>query len=203
MAENKKDFFDYVKPFTSKLKPAVDWLTRSKFNILFLAVGVILAISIFLLLKDMIKNVFIISFLILLGGVSKIYQRYFKVQIGIEFIMLATVISGYVYGSFVGAIVGFFTFALATYFTGRFSHTLIISFILITLVGIAAPFFRNTSITVAGITLTLIYDIILIPVYIGWFRGRIPKIMLFAISHFVWNLWVFTTIAPYMLELLQ
>jgi hypothetical protein len=201
---DEKDFFDYVNPFTSRyIKPITDWIFKSRAHAIMLAIILISIFIIINLISDVVKDVLIISFLMLIGGISKIYQRFFKVQLGIEFIMLATVISGYVYGPFVGAIVGFFTFALATYFSGFFSHTLVISFIMITLVGAAAALFSNTSIKTAGITLTLIYNLLFIPIYIGWFRGRVTRIFMFSITHILWNVWVFSTIAPFIMTLIS
>lgn len=202
--KGEKDFFDYVKPFTSKyIKPITDWIFKSKTHAIMVLVIFISLLILINLISGVVKDVLVISSLILIGGVSKIYQRFFKVQLGIEFIMLATVISGYVYGPFVGAIVGFFTFALATYFSGFFSHTLVISFVMITLVGAIAPLFSNTTIKTAGITLTLIYNIIFIPIYIGWFRGRVTRIFMFSITHILWNIWVFSTIAPFIMTFLK
>lgn len=202
--EGKKDFFDYLRPFSEKyIKPITDWFFQSKFHAIMILVSIIILIIVLNTMLNLVKHVLIISFLILLGGISKIYQRYFRVQVGIEFIMLAAVVSGYIYGAFVGGVVGFFTFSLATFFSGRFSHTLIISFILTTLVGMAASLFGNASITVVGITLTLIYNLILIPIYIGWFSGRVSRILLFSATHIFWNVWVFTTIAPYLVSMLK
>jgi len=202
--EAKKDFFDYIRPFAVKyIKPVTDWVFQSKIHTIMVVLAIIFIVVVVKMMMDLVKHTIVISFLILLGGVSKIYQRYFKVQVGIEFIMLTTVVSGYVYGAFVGAIVGLFTFSLATYFSGRFSHNLVISFILMALVGIASSFFTNVSITTAGIVLTLVYNIILIPIYIGFFRGRFTRIFLFSATHIFWNLWVFTALAPYLVSLLK
>jgi hypothetical protein len=202
--EGKKDFFDYLRPFAVKyIKPITDWIFQSRIHAIMVVLTVIFAVVVLKMMMDLVKHVVVISFLILLGGISKIYQRYFKVQIGIEFIMLATVVSGYVYGAFVGGIVGLFTFSLATYFSGRFSHHLVISFVLMTLVGIASSFFTNVSVTAAGIILTLIYNLILIPIYIGFFSGRFTRIFLFSATHIFWNLWVFTALAPYLVNILK
>lgn len=196
--KRKKDTFDYISPFTKKfIKPIIDWILKSKFN----AVLIITAIVIVVLFASIIKQTLIISLLILLGGISKIYQRYIKAQVGIEFIMLSTVVTGFIYGSFIGAIVGFSTFSLATYFSGRFSHNLFPSFIMVTIVGMLSPLFNN--VTTAGIVQTLVYDIILGYIYLAWFRGRIHKILIFTFTHFLWNLYVFIKIAPILVNTLS
>ena len=189
--KREKDFFDYINPFTRKyVKPGIDWFLRSRIHMALVVIGIIFLV----VFASLIKQTLIISLLILLGGISKIYQRYFRAQVGIEFIMLATVVTGFVYGSIVGGIVGFVTFSLATYFSGRFSHSLFPSFIMVTIVGMVSPLFN--SVAVAGIVLTIIYDILLAYIYIAWFRGRIHRVLLFTLTHFFWNLYVFTKIAP-------
>ncbi len=206
MDENKdeKDVFDYLRPFTLRyVKPGIDWVFQNRIHAIVSLIVFALLLLLLNMIAGLVKHVLIISFLILLGGVSKIYQRFFKVQLGIEFIMLTTVVSGYVYGPFVGAVVGLFTFALSTYFSGFFSHTLALSFVLIAFVGFFSSFFEGTSIKTAGITLTLIYNLIFVPIYVVWFRGRLTRIFLFSITHIIWNIWVFSTIAPYLLKILS
>lgn len=199
----KKDFFDHVRPYSVKyIKPLINFISKHKV----LSILIFFTSLIFLFVLNqfsvLMKNTLILSSLILIGGISNIYQRYIKAHLGIELIMLSAIIAGYIYGPFVGGVVAFLTFALAMYFEGRFPHTLFVSFILITLVGITASMFKDKSITFAGITLTILYDLILVPVYIAFFRARIPSIMLFAITHIIWNYWVFSTIAPGLLSIL-
>lgn len=203
--DNKSDFFDNVRPYTqSFVKPVIDWIFENRILSLIFLVSFIFILFFLNVFADFVKHTVILSFLILLGGISNIYQRYLReIHLGVEFMMLSTILAGYVYGPLVGGTVGFLTFSLAMYFEGRFSHTLFVSFILMTLVGIGASFFTATSITVAGITLTILYDLIFAPVYITLFRAKIPKLAVFIITHIIWNYWVFTKIAPYMLNLLQ
>lgn len=191
MTDGKKDFFDYISPFTRKyVKPCVDWTCQSKFHM----VAIIIVLVLIVLFASVIKQSLIISFLILLGGVSKIYQRYVNAQIGVEFIMLSTVVGGFVYGSLIGGIIGFVTFALASYFSGRWSHNLFPSFIMVTIIGMISKSFSN--VTTAGIVLTLIYDVLLGYIYLAWFRGRIYRILMFTLTHFLWNVYVFIKLAP-------
>lgn len=195
--KRKKDFFDYINPFTRKyVKPCIDWCFESRIHLTILIVGIVLAI----IFASLIKQTLIISLLILLGGVSKIYQRYISAQVGIEFIMLTTVVTGFVYGPLLGGIVGLATFSLASYLSGRISHNLFPSFFMITIIGAVAPLFK--SVTTAGIVLTLIYDILLSYIYLAWFRGRIHRILLFATTHFFWNIYVFIKLAPLLVNAL-
>ena len=199
----QKDFFDHVRPYSIRyLKPVIDFVRRHKIISLIIFFTAIIFLFVLNQFSVLMKNTIIISSLILLGGISNIYQRYVRVHLGIEFIMLSTIICGYVYGAIVGGVVGFLTFALAMYFEGRFPHTLFVSFILITLVGIFAATLNSHSITFVGIVLTIAYDLILVPTYIGLFRARIPSILTFAITHIIWNYWVFTNIAPSVLQLI-
>ena len=201
--KKKKDFFDYARPYAIKyVKPIINFISRHKFLSILIFFTSLIVLFVLNQFSVLIKNTLILSSLILLGGISNIYQRYVRVHLGVEFIMLATIVAGYIYGPIVGGVVGFLTFGLAMYFEGRFPHHLFISFILITLVGIFAFSFRNKSITFAGIALTILYDLILVPTYITLFRARIPSIMLFAVTHIIWNYWVFTAIAPSVIAIL-
>ncbi|MBR9690097.1 hypothetical protein GOV08_00240 [Candidatus Woesearchaeota archaeon] len=196
--KGEKDAFDYINPVTKKyVKPFTDWCFQSRYHTALTVTAIILII----IFASFVKQVMIISLLILLGGISRIYQRYFTAQVGIEFIMLVTVVSAFVYGSFVGAFVGFAAFMVSVYFSGRVSHKLFLSFILVTIVGLTAPLLKGLGIATAGIILTFFYDLILIPLHIAWFQTKLHRLFLFTLTHFFWNVWVFTTIAQGFLNL--
>lgn len=200
----KKDFFDYLNPYTRKyVKPLIDWIFKHKLYSIIIVAVILLLFFLINIIFDVVKHTIIISFLILLGGVSTIYQRFLKVRLGIELIMFATVLTGFIYGSLIGAIVGVITLALSIAIEGYFSHTRFISFILIALVGFFAHFFNGSAtIMTTGIILTICYDLLLIPLTISFFRTRLPTLLIFSSSHIVWNWWIFTKIAPFMLGIL-
>ena len=110
--------------------------------------------------------------------------------------MVSFITTSIVYGPLVGSFVGVTSLFLATLWSGRFTPSLFASFFVIILFSFIAPSFAGLGITMAGIILTLLFDIVLVVLYLGAFGGRIHRSVIFAVTHFFWNIGVFITIAP-------
>lgn len=141
------------------------------------------------------KPFLFIGIFLLLSSFSLIYNRWFKVSLGVEFVLLSTVLTARVYGPVAGAIVGFIGLGAAEIIGTGFNEKTIISLVAIAIIGLITPFFNSVSITMTGIILTVIYDIMIIPFYL--LAGSNPaRSILFVATHLVWNLWVFIVLAP-------
>lgn len=187
----KKDVLDYIRPFAKRhIKPVVTWIYQKPFYSI-----IILILFVYtLLFLDTVLKALAISFLILLGGISKMYQRYTTLPVGMELVMFSTVLAGYIYGSLIGGLVGFASFALATYFSVRYTAYVVPSFAIYVLAGVFAPFFGN--ITIAGIVFTLVFVIVLSYISIALLLSRAHRVFMFAITSLLWNFWIFFSIAP-------
>ena len=170
---------------------------RYKYQIL--AALAILLLAIFILAYF--RKLVIMLVLMLLASVSMIYNRWVNLSIGVELIILATVIAGIFYGAGIGVLVGIITLLSAEIIGGRADPRTVVSFIGIIVVGAVAHSFAPSQIRVAGITLTVLYDLIIIPGYI--YVGSNPvKSVIFAITHIAWNVLIFLNVAPLIVQLM-
>lgn len=195
--DRKKDIFDYLHPFTKRLKPVIDFARKHPF------LSLIIVACLFLLtfLLTAIIRVVVITSLIFIGGFSKVYQRYTTIPIGVELVMFSAVVAGFVYGPFIGAFVGISSFLLATFLSLRYNPMyVVISLIIYTLAGMFAQSF--SSVTIAGIVFTIIFTIVLSFLSLVTFMSRVDRVIMFAISTLLWDLWVFIALAPKIVGLL-
>ena len=148
-----------------------------------------------------VKLLVIMAFFIALGAVSMVYNRWIKVSVGVEFVMLGLVITSVVFGRLPGLAVGLVGLFLAEIISERFTYSTFVSFIGIAVIAVIAPniFHQVNSITAAGIILTVIYDAIIIPGYL--LLGSNPgRSAFFVVTHIIFNIWVFSFIAPMMFK---
>ncbi len=150
-----------------------------------------------------VKLLAVMAFFIALGAVSMIYNRWVKLSVGVEFVMLGLVITSIAFGRLPGLIVGLAGLFLAEIISERFTYSTFVSFIGIAVVALIAPniFHQTNNITSAGIILTVIYDAIIIPGYL--LLGSNPgRSAFFMVTHIIFNIWVFSFIAPMVFRIL-
>ncbi len=187
---------------TFAIQDRFDEITKWAFEKRFPIIVLILLGIAALLLSRVLKELFLIAAFIGLGGFSMFYNRFIRTSLGFELITLGVVITGLLYGPAIAVFVGFFSLLLAELITGSLQHKTIVSFVGIITIGILTQLFKNTPITTAGIAITLIYDLIIVPGYL--LLGSNPlRTGLFLVTHLAFNFWVFTTIAPPLFELLH
>ncbi|MBI2141397.1 hypothetical protein HYU16_03150 [Candidatus Woesearchaeota archaeon] len=140
---------------------------------------------------------------IALAAFSMLYNRWIKVSLGIEFIMLGLVITSVAFGRLSGLVVGMAGLFLAEILSERFTYSTFVSFIGIAVVALAAPnvFNQTNSITATGIIMTVIYDSVIAPGYL-MLGSNAGKTALFVVTHIIFNVWVFSFIAPILLRIL-
>lgn len=149
------------------------------------------------------KKYFFILLLTGIGAASMLYQRYFRYShyLGLELCMMATVLSGLAYGHAAGAVTGFFSITFAFILSGNFKHSSFISIMTLPLIGAIVPFFGNLPLLYLGLLMTLLYDMIILPMYY-MLGSRIISSALFFISHMLINAWVFSTLAPFLYNIM-
>jgi len=144
----------------------------------------------------------VMALFIIIGILSMMYNRWIKVSLGVELIMVGTVLTAVAYGRFPAIIVGFVALFFAEMLSDRFTYSTFISFIGLFVVAMVVPLFGSSSITAIGIWMTLMYDIIILPGYV--LLGSSPwRSLLFFVTHIMFNAWVFIVIAPRILPLLN
>ncbi len=150
-----------------------------------------------------VKLLAVMAFFIALGAASMFYNRWIKVSVGVELVMLGTVITSIAFGRLPGLIVGLVGLFLAEIISERFTYSTFVSFIGIMVIAIIAPniFHQTGSIMSAGIILTIIYDAIIIPGYL-LLGSNIGRSAFFVVTHIAFNIWVFSFIAPLVFRIL-
>ncbi len=166
-------------------------------------VAVVLAIATFvilLLFRSFVEMLVVMAFFIFLGVMSMMYNRWVKVSLGFELIMLGTVITGLVYGRVPALVVGAVALFFSEVITDRFTYSTFVSFIGISAVAMAVPLVAGISVAWAGIWMTLLYDAIIGPGYV--LMGSSPwRTLLFVVTHIMFNIWVFAFIAPFVFRI--
>lgn len=156
---------------------------------------ILLGLIVLIFFGSYVKALFLMLLFIVIGTFSMFYNKIIKLSLGIEFIMLGLVLSGFLYGPVAAIFVGFASLFLAEVITERFTYSTFVSFIGIFTIGFLTQYLTDMGITAAGILLTIIYDAIIIPGYL--LLGSEPwRCMLFLVTHIIFNVWVFFTLAP-------
>ena len=143
------------------------------------------------------KPIFITLILILLGGFSMLYIRFFNFShyIGFELCTMATVLTALAYGPIFSFMTGFVSITLGFIISGYFKPTYFISILTMPLLGLLIPIFSHLPLWQIGLIFTVLYDLIILPLYVIM-GSRIHSTVIFFITHIILNLWIFTTIAP-------
>lgn len=143
-----------------------------------------------------VKQAFFVLIFIILSFLIKIYQKYISVQLGIDLILLFTILASIHYGPIIGSITGIFSLFVVTLWNGRFTPSLFFSFFLLAVTSFLAYAWKGMNITLLGIILTIFYDTILVCFHLFFVGGRLHRSLIFASTHIVFNFWLFIIIAP-------
>lgn len=171
----------------------VRFLVEKRLIILFALAGVVLLFFFW----SYIKVFFVMGAFIALAAFSMLYNRWIKVSFGVEFVMLGLIITSVAFGRLPGLVVGMAGLFLAEILSERFTYSTFVSFIGIAVVALTAPniFNQTSSITATGIIMTVIYDAVIAPGYL-MLGSNAGKTALFVVTHIIFNIWVFSFIAP-------
>ena len=186
------------KAVKSWAKSRIHFFHERRLAVLFILIGLVLLF----LFWQIVEMLFVMAMFIALGIGSMMYNRWVKVSLGFELIMLGVVITGMLYGRFHALTVGFIALFFAEVLSNRFTHSTFVSFIGMFAIAMVVPFFADNNVKWVGIGMTLLYDIIILPGYI--LLGSSPgRSLLFFSTHVIFNSWIFITIAPLIMSLLS
>ena len=136
-----------------------------------------------------------------MGAISRVWQRFFPLEFGIEFVMLATVISGFTYGAFAGAAVGLISLVASTLLTQEDPGKMWPAFLAISVIGFLAGTLSFANLALWGVIFTVIYDAIISVIYISSGHSAI-KTLMFDATHIAFNYFVFYHIAPVLVSII-
>lgn len=193
--KKKNIVYDFLKKFDNFL----NHIAKDPKKIL--GVAIISIISLIIITKH--KDILFFVLLNLLASVSMLYLKISRHAhyVGIELCTLATVLISLKYGYALGMLTGFISITSALIVSGYFKPTYFVSVLTMPLIGLIVPLFSGLPLWQIGILMTLIYDAIVLPLYI-FMGSRIPSSIVFFITHLMFNYWVFTTIAQVIFNLM-
>lgn len=167
---------------------------------LIIAVSVLLLLLTFLF-SSIVKGFILIVAFIAIGAVSRMWQRFVPMAIGVELVMLFTVIAGILFGPYAGMIVGFLSLSISTLVTEEDIAKMWPAFIAIAIVGYLSGAIAIVNVSPYGLMFTIFYDVFITIIYIATGHSLI-KTLIFDATHIAFNYFVFYHIAPNLLKLL-
>lgn len=188
-----------VYDFLKKLDSFLSHIVKDPKKVLGIAILSILGLII--ITKH--KNILFFVLLNLLASVSMLYLKITKHAhyIGVELCTLATVLISLKYGYVLGMITGAVSITSALIVSGYFKPSYFVSVLTMPLIGLIVPFFSGLPLWQIGVLMTIMYDAIVLPLYV-LMGSRIPSSVVFFITHILFNYWVFTTIAQVIFNLM-
>lgn len=147
--------------------------------------------------------VFVVLFII--HALACFFLRTLKntARLGIELIMLITVLGSFVYGAKVGALLGATAMLMDYALSARFSYFVPVTTAAYMLIGIFAGSFSALGITTVGIAAAVIYNLVTSFIVVAFMGGHLDKCLRFGLSNIALNFVLFTTIAPWLLRILM
>lgn len=187
----RSNFIYALLNYTSEL---FNKLTKDKKRIII----VILATIIALFLIKSFQKFFFTALLTGVGALSLIHSRYFRYSyyIGLELCTMATVLTALAYGPAFGVFTGFFSIFIGFVLSGHFKPTYFVSVLAMPLIGVIVPLFSSLPLLYLGLLMTLIYDLIILPLYV-LFGSRVASSAVFFVTHIMLNFWFFSAVAPF------
>ena len=123
-------------------------------------------------------------------------------EIGVEMVMFSTVVSGVVYGPLMGAVIGAISMVIDYAFATRLSPFSIITIPSYAAAGYISGLVGNSiDITKLGISLTIIYVIFSNAIIVAFMGGALGKSIRFGVTDIAFNAVMFSTAAPFVLNL--
>lgn len=168
-----------------------------------ITIGLIIpAVILVFLFWNFVERLLVMGGFIVLGVASLMYNRWIKVSLGVELIMLGVVITGMLYGRIEALIVGFTALFFAEVLTNRFTHSTFVSFIGMFVIAMVVPSHADKNVAWVGIGMTLLYDAIILPGYL-LLGSNLGRSLLFFATHLIFNVWIFFTVARPIMSVLD
>lgn len=156
-----------------------------------------------LFLLSSVKPVVFVA-LFMLHGLACFFLRTLKntARLGIELIMLITVLGSFVYGAKTGALLGATAMLMDYAMSARFSYFAPVTTGAYILIGLFAGSFSALGITTVGVAAAVIYNLATSFIIVAFMGGHLEKCFRFGLSNIALNFVLFTTAAPWLLSIL-
>ena len=150
------------------------------------------------------SSIFFIIFLIAIASVSTIYKYNVKLSFGFELVTMSTVLATVVYGPIIGAFVGLVSAILAEYLPQMIESSSMFWIISVALSAFLVAIFAgpNPNLLFLGLISFAFQMLIAEPIrLLGPIELRLQG-LLYVVTGLIWNIFVFTRIAPFLLDLM-
>jgi hypothetical protein len=185
-------------------KKIAEKLLKKIYSKRYLILTIIVSIAILMSFFGFFKMIMILGVLALLNiGLSVITRGLPYLSTSIELIMFSTVLSGLVYGSKTGAIVGILFSILYYLGAGRMSIYVTAFAPIYAAIGFSVFFFGNVPVLYLGMICTIIYTMITSVIIVLLYSGRIDKALIFSVVNLLFNFIMFKYAAPILLILMR
>lgn len=182
-----------------KIQKIIDHFFKNKTNKVLFIATIVFAVLFFVLFK----KAFIVFLFIFISWITKSYQKHVNIYLGIDFIMVATILPAFVYDPFTGAFSGVISMLLSSLWRGRFNMVVFLAYILLIICAYITPLIASLiGITKTGILITVIYDLIIGYFSIVILHGRIERAVTFTVTHIGFNTLLFTLVVPKLLVIM-
>lgn len=191
--------------FFGKIREEYFGLTK---NIKSMQKEILVALAVLVAAFVFFKPIIIILALIILAILSRIYEWFFKgIGLGIELMTFATVVCSALYGPFIGALVGISSLTASVFVNQENPKFLPISWAGLIIIAYFSSWFVGKSgiesLTNTGIYSSIVYNIVVGPLFFLLLQSRIGKLLFFALTNIGFNYFVFTKFAPMALAILR
>ncbi|MBN2422041.1 hypothetical protein JXB41_02345 [Candidatus Woesearchaeota archaeon] len=157
---------------------------------------IIISVGIVLLLLLLFKKITVIALLAVSSFIISYIINNLQIKtIGLELVTLSAVITGKVYGPFMGFLVALILITFHLVMSGYIGMYIIWVIPSYCLVGIMSGIFNTYNISFLGSVLTVVLNIIYLSFTFIFSPGRLVKLLPYSISNVIINILLFSTIA--------
>ncbi len=181
-------------------RAAVGKFIRANLKRIIAALSILLLFS--LVFNVSFKSVIVLPLLVLIASFSTFYFNYVSLPVNFELVKLSTILASASYGLLPGLAVGVSSTFFGKVLIGRIDEKLPLSMIMISLVAIAASIFGGAGITAVGIALVILYNLAMLflsQVMGGDLAWNLP----YEATNFLFNLFLFVKVAPFLIGLMR
>ncbi len=172
--------------------------TQSK---ILLAAGALVIVSVLILL---LSDLILMTFLVLLSfGISLLLRMTQVKSIGIEIATLVTIVTGFVYGSTWGAVMGLLLMGFHLFVSQYIGPYILWVLPEYALLGMAAGALSSSGIVTFGIYSIIIINVFNITMTVLLHRSNLGRFAMFAVTHVIINILLISAFGPLLLGLLR
>lgn len=173
----------------------INFISENKLKILVLLIPLLILFLAF-------RNLAVLSVIIIIDIVLGYFMGIWHMRsFGIEFVLLVAVITGMAYGSVAGAVAGFLLITIHMIAT---QHVNVYLLWVIPGYSIAGFLAGSTTMSIAtfGVYATIVLNLINLAITAIVFRQNTGKFLPFAITNIIFNMFLFTYIAPSLIRII-